>query len=95
MSPSKFLKRRKPQKPPIEDRHHWREELTLQARHIRAGDAYIVKGGRTRRFLHICESSIEGNMVKIKYNDAKLAGGFGSATFKSKDRVQVRRNFHD
>lgn len=102
MSPSKFLKKRqaaqppKPkQKPPIAERYHWREELRLQARHVHAGDAFIDRSGRQRRFLPIVELGIIGDNVTIKCKDLKATGGYVYHNFKARDRVEVRRTFHD
>lgn len=96
MSPSKFLKKRSRQtKPPIAERRHWREELRIQARHVRAGDALIMRKGRTKRFLPINEIHQNGNEVWIKYKDLKLPGAFGAETYKAKEMVEVRRTFHD
>jgi hypothetical protein len=103
MSPSKFLQNRAKQqkpvkpagKPPLSERNYWRKEMTVQARYIRAGDAYIETGGRSRRFLHICEFGREGDKVTIKFNDLKRPTGFGREEFKARQLVKIRRTFHD
>jgi hypothetical protein len=102
MSPSKFLQKRAkaqppkpPGKPPLSERNYWRKELSVPARNIRAGDAYIDASGRNRRFLHICETARDGDKVEIKFNDLKRPGGFGREVFKARQIVKVRRTFHD
>lgn len=94
---SRFLKKRKriQGKPPIAERHHWREEMRLQARHVHAGDAIILRKGRTRRFLTICEIHQNGEAIWIKWKDLKAPDGYDTKTFKARDRIEIRRTFHD
>lgn len=103
MSPSKFLKNRAKDnppkrpagKPPLSERNYWREEHRIQARHIKAGDALIVKSGRTRRFLHICELGRDKLGVEVVCNDNKEPGGVLRKGFALKEMVEIRRTYHD
>lgn len=88
-------RRRVPEKPPIEERHHWREEHTILARKVRAGDALILKQGRTRRFFHICEVEIDKHGVEVVYNDSKEIGGVGRIGFARNKAINIRRTYHD
>jgi len=86
-------RRRVREKPPIAERHHWREVITILARKVKAGDQLVVKKGTVRKFYSICETEIDKHGVEIVYKGDK--GQFERLGFKRNEAIVVRRSYHD